>query len=202
MSESQETSAGGIEKEPTTGERIWGPVLDAARRGETLSPDDQKALRIRDACFDIADYWNAVGENAVQDLSHEAELYMRYAQGYQTLDQEGVVTGMHNDGGQRLASDPPLLDAEFVGGQWQGMRAREGHAIPYDQILPQLQEMATSQHAVGDEPAFGIDVANLRPKMQSWMIGRMYVNSTKETLASNLGRTPHPDTPQQNPPQS
>lgn len=159
-----------------------------------LTPDETKALRVREACLKISAYCFAVIEEKEKDPDREAALMIGYEEGYQTLEKEGITANMHvvsEDAPPSATQDDTVLsDAEYVAGQWKRLR-EQGVSIV------QLKELDSTQ-SVGNLPINGIKGGpSASPLIRNFSDMAQVMNVTTTQLAPMM---PRPDLRKHTPP--
>jgi len=173
--------------EQSFGEHIYAPLVLAAEADpEQLSVGDVRALQIREACFQIVDYIDAIGEEAVNpsDVAAQAAALAGYYEGYATLRDLGVRRRYQAHRRNEDYEDPLIL-AGKLGGDWMGVTDVPIH--PRAQVLRQIQEMSEGKAKIGSNEMYAFSPAEL-PDAQDWTILRSLCNITDEMLARELGR--------------
>lgn len=160
---------------------VWEPLLQAAEAESDLSPSDTNTLQIREACLQLADYFDALGEGLVdtRDAVAFATALARYYTGYVTLQRLGIQEHAQT---QRTEDDyrTPSILVEYVAGQL--MSAIDRPTMPLRQVIEQLE--AISEHKIAAPTAY----TALMPKAKNWLAMRCYTSLTVRYLASDLGQ--------------
>jgi hypothetical protein len=103
-------------RERTSPQYVWAPTFQAQREGCELTPDQQKALEIRDLCIIIANTVTLLREDP--QIKHnafkEADALLMLHQGISRIRDLGITPATH---AMETELDTPLKIAKFVAGQ-------------------------------------------------------------------------------------
>jgi hypothetical protein len=169
--------------------KVWEPTIRAQQKGLELTPEQERALKIRSTSLSFVEALNQLIEDPhiKNDVVREAEAISQYWQALRKLQDLGITNNMHVGKPQKFFTNPNNV-AEYMAGQ---LIEIEDDKLPnIKQALSQVKEPSEDPVRASEETGdFFMPTKYIPPTLENWLELRNIVRLTRMFLASDLDRS-------------